>query len=236
MAQFNPIGKKSVSQAIIDQIMEQIGNGSLRPGERFPSERQLCEQFEVGRSSVREAMVTLKAMGVVKSKNKITVLNDDQQKMNMQTLNDLNETFSNIKDVLEARKILEGEIILLAADRATETDMANIESHIKETEDLLTYAELDQKFHIAIAAAAHNQVIYTVYKMMLERLFSTYTIYTEAKSANQESYIEMLISEGVKSHKELFEALKSGNKKLAKTTLIKHLNSAEMKLFSSMGG
>lgn len=233
MASFTPIGKRSVSQEIINQIMESIDRGELRPGDRFPSERELCGMFEVGRSSVREAMVTLKAMGIVECRGKITVLSSDRKKLSTETLNELHKTFSNIKDVLEARKIMESEIVLLAVERATEEDLKTIEKQMRETDSIQTYAEMDQGFHMAIAAAAHNQVVYNIYKLVLDRLFSTHSLY-EIKKTQDEKQIETIISEGQESHRALLEALESGNRKQAKAALTKHLNSAEARLFSSV--
>ncbi len=65
---FRPTLKVSVVESIVNQVVDQIGQGTIVPGERLPSERRLMELFSVGRSSVREALQGLAAMGLVESR------------------------------------------------------------------------------------------------------------------------------------------------------------------------
>ena len=60
-----PISRLSLSDEIVEQIIDLISRGILRPGERMPSEKQLCQQFGVGRTSVREALRSLSVMGIL---------------------------------------------------------------------------------------------------------------------------------------------------------------------------
>src|SRR2546425_12269276 len=62
-----PISPLSLSDEIVEQIIDLISRGILRPGDRIPSEKQLCQQFGVGRTSVREALRSLSVMGVLES-------------------------------------------------------------------------------------------------------------------------------------------------------------------------
>ena len=61
----SPIASKSVVDRIIDEITSAIIDGSLKPGDKIPTEMELCESFQVGRNSVREAIKILEAFGVV---------------------------------------------------------------------------------------------------------------------------------------------------------------------------
>ena len=60
-----PVPKSSVSDAIVDQITDLISRNVLKPGDRLPSERELCRRFAVGRTSVREALRSLSVMGIL---------------------------------------------------------------------------------------------------------------------------------------------------------------------------
>jgi DNA-binding FadR family transcriptional regulator len=62
---FNPVSLGRVSQVIVDQIRLLIHQGRLTPGDRLPSERELCSRFGVSRVTVREALRVLEAGGLV---------------------------------------------------------------------------------------------------------------------------------------------------------------------------
>jgi len=75
-----PVARTSLSEEIIAQIMDLIQRNVLRPGDRLPPERELCKRFGVGRSSLREALRSLSAMGVVEGRvGEGTFVNDNQQ-------------------------------------------------------------------------------------------------------------------------------------------------------------
>src|SRR3954471_3015167 len=65
--EFNQVPRSSLSDHIVEQISGQIASGVLRSGDRLPSEKQLCLQFGVGRTSVREALRSLCVMGVLET-------------------------------------------------------------------------------------------------------------------------------------------------------------------------
>src|SRR5581483_1843497 len=65
--EFTRVPRLSLSDHIVEQIAELIARGALEPGDRIPSEKQLCEKFGVGRTSVREALRSLSVMGVLQS-------------------------------------------------------------------------------------------------------------------------------------------------------------------------
>ena len=66
--QMQPIVRVSLSDKIIEQIVDLIARNVLKPGERLPSERELCKRFGVGRSSLREALRSLAVMGILEGK------------------------------------------------------------------------------------------------------------------------------------------------------------------------
>ena len=61
-----PIQKKSLSDEIVFQIKEMIADGRLKPNQKLPTEQELCKAFSVGRTTVREALMALTALGLVK--------------------------------------------------------------------------------------------------------------------------------------------------------------------------
>ena len=65
---YQRIVRATVSEGIVNQIRTLIGTVVLQPGDRLPSERELCKQFGVGRTSIREALKPLITMGVLKGR------------------------------------------------------------------------------------------------------------------------------------------------------------------------
>ena len=72
---FKEIGTKSVVEQIVDSIVNAIIEGELKPGDKIPTETELCNSMNVGRNSVREAIKILKNSGHFDKKLKILCLN-----------------------------------------------------------------------------------------------------------------------------------------------------------------
>jgi DNA-binding FadR family transcriptional regulator len=102
---------------------KQIAQGKLHPGDRLPSERNLCVALGVGRTTIREALKSLGVRGVVARKGRATVISDPQNILPAGL--DLNGLAAqiNIKQLYEVRKLLEVEIAGWAAMRATAKDI-----------------------------------------------------------------------------------------------------------------
>lgn len=153
-----------VAQRLVDLILDQ----DLRPGDRLPSERELMASLSVGRSSLREAIKSLAAFGVVQvAVGSGTYVADGDTSLLTRPLSwSLLIGERSTDDLIEARRILEVELVGLAAERATEAELAVIAEKLAlmglNLEDAECFARYDLEFHLAIAAAAHNQVLYQV--------------------------------------------------------------------------
>lgn len=165
------------ASAIVKRLEELIIDGSLQPGEKIPSERQLCTKFNASRPLIREAMKELRGRGVINtqhgkgsfvagflenfsSTNTLTKIYDDHPRM--------------LFDLLEVREVLEGQAARLAAERATEKDLHRITKAFnamsgayENNEQVLDAAKLDHAFHRSIYEASHNPVlIHTLQNLM----------------------------------------------------------------------
>src|SRR5258706_11617587 len=112
---FEPIERQTVSEGIRDALLESIRSGALPPGSRLPSERSLCEEFGVARTSVREAIQGLVSLGaIVKRANRPYVA---EQLPGMQ-LAGRDDRKRHLEELVEVRRIVEVPIARLTAARA----------------------------------------------------------------------------------------------------------------------
>ncbi len=161
----------------MQQIEGLIVDGFLQPGEKIPSERQLCERLNASRPVVREAIKELRGRGVIHTVHgKGSFVSNFLE--NSSETNTLNKVYDDhprmLFDLLEVRELLEGQAAKLAAERATEKDLYRItkafntmdEAYANNAE-MLDAAQLDHEFHRSIYAASHNPVlIHTLQNLM----------------------------------------------------------------------
>ena len=171
----SPIQPKRISDQVFDQLREHILRGKLNPGERIMSERELAAAFNVSRTSVREAINRLTAMGFLEQKQgrgTFVCLPAPEEK-NALVVAMKGETLS-IEDLLEVRLGLECNATYFAAERATEKDIYLMEQSIatlkKSTAEGITNAEADVSFHMAIAYATRNLLHIQIMRDLYEYL------------------------------------------------------------------
>jgi GntR family transcriptional regulator, transcriptional repressor for pyruvate dehydrogenase complex len=164
---FSPVNVDRVSQVIVDQVKLLIRDGRLQPGDRLPSERELCQRFGVSRVTVREALRVLEASGLLAIRvgaHGGAFLTSPSTERLSEGLADL-ISFSRLTaaNVTEARIIVELGILPLAVERATDDDIAALFAMVDEAEraqDAGTYAvEMSAAFHIRVAECTHNPAI-----------------------------------------------------------------------------
>ncbi|WP_413988036.1 FadR/GntR family transcriptional regulator [Labrys okinawensis] len=162
-----------------DDVMRAIGgfiaSSGLQPGDQLPTERQLMQALAVGRSTVREVIRKLQALGVVESrKGSGTYL---LRGMSADTIHvplviDAALLRDRLLQTLDVRRGLEGEASALAALRATPEDIAIIEAKLNAMEAVHlvkgTSGREDLAFHLAIYDATHNPLFGQLLEQMRE--------------------------------------------------------------------
>jgi GntR family transcriptional regulator, transcriptional repressor for pyruvate dehydrogenase complex len=152
-----------LSDVVSGQIRELISRGSLLPGQRLPAERDLAEQLNVSRPSLREALIRLESDGFIRAVGRGGfVVSDVTAPLVSHPLAALLEQQPDASaDVLELRHGLETLATAYATERATESDLARIAEAFEALETAVTeknarIAEKDAAFHLSIADATHN--------------------------------------------------------------------------------
>ena len=111
-----------------------IKNGTLKPGDKLLPVHQLAEQFQVGRSAVREALSALRAMGLIEMKQGegTYVKNFDSSSLTKSLNNRLLMKKEDILNLLEVRKVLEVGAVRAAAAKRTEDNLQNMKHWLDE--------------------------------------------------------------------------------------------------------
>jgi DNA-binding FadR family transcriptional regulator len=209
--------KEKLSDQVAARIRQDIRENNYKAGEKIPAEPELMKRYTVGRSSIREAIKSLAMAGILQVKQgdgTYVSENTDQLPIEQRLKN---ATFDEINAV---RRLLEEEIVRLAADLHTPadlTEMANQLSARKQailTEDRLACTNADIAFHMAIAKAAGNNVLTGLYQNF------TQTIRSFFSQRELQGISHFAMSHHL--HEELFNAIKARKKKQA-IELITHI-------------
>ncbi|KYH33478.1 FadR/GntR family transcriptional regulator [Neomoorella mulderi] len=222
--ELQPIKTKKIYEEIVEQVKKSLSEGKLMPGERFYSERELSEKLGVSRASVREAIRALTTMGVLEVKpGEGTFVRKVQncdivQPLVMALLLEEQQAIY----LLEARQILEREIVYLAARRATTEEKEKLVEIIQQMSNELARGFLqedtDVKFHLTIAGMSHNPILsrlmYTIADTIAQTLANKRNrLYSDPENAR------VLFEQ----HSEIAQAVISGAAESARRAMGKHL-------------
>src|SRR5580700_12240784 len=163
---YTPIQTSHLYEQIVQQIQHSILQGTLKPGDQLPSERELAVKFGVSRTAVREAVKTLREKGLVEpfSGRGTFVTNGTSQaiRQSLDLMIRINQQEGSAH-LAELRLVLEPEIAGLAASRidgqllgTMRETLAIMERNLQDRE---AYIEADLDFHLALAEAAGNPLI-----------------------------------------------------------------------------
>lgn len=156
-----------ISDAIASTLERRILEGSLRPGDRLPAERELAVELGVSRPSLREAIQKLASKGMLQSRQGGgTFVTDALETSFSDPWADMMIGHPNLReDMLEFRRMLEGQAAEWAAERATDADLQRLTQSFAalqatfESDDTAQRSDADIAFHQAIGDAAHNVLI-----------------------------------------------------------------------------
>ncbi|MGN7397771.1 FadR/GntR family transcriptional regulator [Peribacillus frigoritolerans] len=224
-----------VSETVQKFLLDYIRKKNLQPGDKLPSERELVQILEIGRSSVREAFQILAERGIIEKHagkgayvRKIIPQNDFKNLTDLFPSMDFNASL----DLLEFRKGIETENAFLAAMRSDNNSIDDLERSIYDLEMCIRNGSSiivpDLNFHRTLALATQNDVIVQVYKSMVDFF----------KKVRIEMAINYNVENALYYHKEILIAIKQKKTERSCILMRRHIEDVQLnyrKMLSEMG-
>lgn len=211
-----PVRKINLSEEISNRLLEQIKLGYLKPGERLPSERELCEVFDASRTTIREAIKGLTSMGVIQKKRDGNHVCENLSNIIAKPFDILLSTAQfNISEIVEARLSIECQMVRLSAMRATQHQLEKMEECLEKkvtNEALLMKKSI--RFHNLIAESTGNRVLKEMYLVI-------YRILSE-KQESEDSLRK--VHDSQLQHRKIYDAISAHDPELAEAAMREHLS------------
>jgi GntR family transcriptional repressor for pyruvate dehydrogenase complex len=216
----------SVTDKAIEEIKEYLLSGSVKSGEKLLTESELSLKFGIGRSTVREAVRTLKAMGyvdILPGKGTFAVITSKEEEASLQD-NSVQWFIGNeaaLNDLQEVRYCIEPFAARLAAGKITPEGISELENTLNDFRTAITennkysLPEYDEHFHSILIRESGNVLLQNIYKNIV-KLFKQYS----AKSFMIHRSLQNTLSE----HEKIFQAIKNKDADAAEAEMKNHLN------------
>ncbi|OZI10324.1 GntR family transcriptional regulator [Bacillaceae bacterium SAS-127] len=227
--EYKKIKPKKIYEEVAEALLDSIRSGVLKPGDKLDSVQQLAENFHVGRSAIREALTSLRAMGLIEMRQgEGTYVKDfSPSGIAYPIQNALLMNKEDMFHLMEVRQLLEVGVAFNAAQKRTEEDLLKIRWALEEMKHHSNPTELgdeaDLAFHLAIAEATGNPLLLSLMNhvsdlvsesMKEARRICLYSEMTTFDQLNEE-------------HEAIFQAIEEGNPEKARLEMQNHIHNVE---------
>ena len=212
----------TISTSLRDTILTQLREGHWKAGDRLPTERELAEGYQVSRTTVRRALSDLKEQGLIEQTvgSGTYVAQQAGSSLDRQIRQD-SAQHTSPAELMEARLALEPAIIDLVVRNATAADFARMLACCTSAERAASLEEFehwDGELHEAIADAAHNRFVSSVFKLMKQVRAQGDWGQLKKKSVTPERRLAYQ-----REHRQLVDALRDRDAARAKAGTLDHL-------------
>lgn len=226
--EFDSVKRQSIAQRIVDEISTTLLEKDVSPGEKLPSEQELMNQFQVSRSTIRQALHVLVSMGIVASvPGKGYYVTEGYKVLlksnNLQKILSKDDSFFR---TLEARRLVGQSVAKLAAERATAENFINMEDaleKLKAAETVEESVKAARNVHLEVAKSTNNEVLTGLLEQLLIK------IEEKAKEAKLQTIA------GYKQHKVLIEAIKEADLEHLEEVVYDHSEQLRKEFLSVLG-
>lgn len=219
---FENVGPRKLSSLLVDSVTEAILREGLQPGARLPPEREMQEQFEVGRGTLREALRVLEAEGLITvrpgARGGPIVAEPDPARLTRLLTLLLISWGATLRDVYVARIAIEPLMAREAAEGATAEQVEEMRRSVATLEGTIdsetSAIEENQRFHGLIGKASGNPVL-VAFSMALVSIFDGYAMGTHFDRRALRAVVEF--------HTKIVDAIAAGRPKAAEKATLAHI-------------
>lgn len=215
-----PVKRANLSATIAERLKREIESGQRKPGDQLPGHRELATIFSVSVGSVREAISMLVSAGLIEARagrGTFVAIPDEAALKDAPVPIDPPHR-KDIAQLIEAREVLELQIVTMAAERASAESIERLRAALAQmaasVSDAQAYCQADLEFHLALAEAAGNIYLVRAMKDVRAHLESDFELSVDAAVRRFGS-----VGFSVEQHGSLVEAIEAGNGEGARTIL-----------------
>ena len=231
--QFGPITRRTLAEEVRQSLMQGIESGDLKPGSQLPSERSLCEQFAVARTSVREAIQGLVTLGLIERRGNRSYVVERLPGVSF----DVDNRKRSVTEIFEVRRVVEIPMAELAACRAGDDDRKEIKrlgSSFTAGMALEDFRRLDHEFHAAVARACGNPALAELYSKVLDSLFRSTDFDSLLTASQNHAVVRQVIRDAAAAHRDIATCLVAGDVEKVRKAVETHLNQVEALMIAQM--
>lgn len=216
-----PVVSKSNVLLVFEQLEKLIADGFWNPEERILSEAELCGKFNVGRSTIREALNMLKAKNLIYTIPGLGTFVSRPEKVDPVMLNAYipdPKSEGDLLNIMELRLSIEPLNAVFAARRATPEQLEDMRRHHKalaSSAGAKMFAESDNLFHLKVAEATGNPLVIEVMNMV-----SVFLEEQQIATSQQESRR----NRAARYHEQIFDAIANGDELKAEDAMREHMD------------
>ena len=216
-----PIKRVDVYSTVISRIRSLIEVNNLKPGAKLPSERDLADQLEVSRTSIRQAIKALETLGEVEIKRGSgTYVCEPKADIHLRDhlINHMEFSKEFLQYLSEGRAAIECKIVEIAIEKGTKDDWVRMKNFLlneSKTEEEDEIGSLDLGFEKELSTIAGNPIL-----ILLQNIVHNSWIFAWGKMGITPDYKTNL----VKEHSQILEAMIEGNSELAIDLMKQHVD------------
>ncbi|ANT52771.1 FadR/GntR family transcriptional regulator [Mesorhizobium amorphae] len=220
--------RKPLSTVVAESLSEKIRSGRLQPGAQLPTEAELCAEYDVSRTVVREAVARLRSEGmVIPQQGRGMFVSEAPAPRNFSIPQDALKTLPETVSLLELRLSVEVEAAGLCAERRTESEASTIRRLMEQVDARnedpgAVPVHYDYDFHLAIAKSARNEFIHGFLEYLRPVIVPRFQLGHVVVPELKDAYYARIHSE----HRKIVEAIEKQDGRAARDAMRKHLQNS----------
>ena len=224
---FAPVNRRTVSEEVRERLVSSIRSGQLAPGQLLPSERSLCDDFGVARTSVREAIQGLAMVGLIERRGNRAYVAESLPDLDLVGDHADDERKVRVGQLFEVRRIIEVPMAELAAERAglaERAELVALADSFSGTMGIDDFRSLDRQFHTTVARLAGNPMLAEVELKVLEALFTSTDFDSLLFARPNAAAVARIVKESGQAHRAIAKAIAAGDVGATATAARAHLD------------